>query len=76
MIVCVCLRVSDRDIAQAARGGCTSFERLQQVLGVATRCSRCREQALEVLQLHMQPGAGAAANSACADRASGGGASP
>ena len=50
MIVCVCHRVSDRDIARTVRGGCSSFEGLQQALGVSTACGRCRSCATEVFQ--------------------------
>jgi bacterioferritin-associated ferredoxin len=41
MIVCVCNRVSDRDIARAVDEGCASFEELQAELGVGTRCGAC-----------------------------------
>ncbi|NJM43786.1 MAG: hypothetical protein HC858_07000 [Brachymonas sp.] len=47
MIICVCHRVSDRDIAQMARQG-TSFEQLQWELGVATQCGRCEDCARQV----------------------------
>ena len=47
MIVCVCHRVSDRDIARAVQGGCRSFDELQDDLRVATGCGACRECALE-----------------------------
>ena len=49
MIVCVCRRVSDRDIEHAARSGCASFDDLQMELGVATCCGRCTECAQETL---------------------------
>jgi bacterioferritin-associated ferredoxin len=52
MIVCVCHRVSDRDIARAAREGCASFEELQFELGVATACGRCSDCARETLDHH------------------------
>lgn len=52
MIICVCRRVSDRDIAQAARNGCGSFDDLQIDLGVATCCGRCAECAQETLSRH------------------------
>lgn len=45
MIVCVCHRVSDRQITQQVREGCASFEELQTELGVATRCGTCRQHA-------------------------------
>ena len=38
MIVCVCHRVSDRDIEREVRHGCGSFEELQDELRVATAC--------------------------------------
>ncbi|MFN3860844.1 MAG: bacterioferritin-associated ferredoxin [Roseateles sp.] len=50
MIVCVCHRVSDRDIAIAAASGCPSFEALQDELRVATACGACHECACEVFE--------------------------
>jgi len=47
MIVCVCHRVSDRDIARAVQDGCASFEELQQELKVSTACGKCRGCACE-----------------------------
>jgi bacterioferritin-associated ferredoxin len=41
VIVCVCHRVSDRDIEREVRHGCESFEELQDELRVATACGRC-----------------------------------
>ena len=49
MIVCVCRRVSDHRIRQAAADGATSLECLQFDLGVATQCGRCADCALRVL---------------------------
>jgi bacterioferritin-associated ferredoxin len=49
MIVCICHRVSDRDIARAVQGGCRSFDQLQDTLRVASACGACRECAQEVL---------------------------
>jgi len=58
MIVCVCNRVSDRDIARAVDGGCACFEELQAELRVGTRCAACRpcEQATFDRQLALQGG--------------------
>ncbi|MFG6416006.1 bacterioferritin-associated ferredoxin [Roseateles sp. DC23W] len=50
MIVCVCHRVSDRDIAIAASAGCPSFEALQEDLRVATACGACHDCACEVFE--------------------------
>ena len=52
MIVCICHRVSDRDIAQAARQGCASFDELQDELSVATACGTCDDCARETFALH------------------------
>jgi bacterioferritin-associated ferredoxin len=52
MIVCICHRVSDHDIARAVREGCASFEALQFELGVGTGCGRCHECACETFQAH------------------------
>jgi bacterioferritin-associated ferredoxin len=48
MIVCICRRISDRDIRREAHSGCANFEELQLELGVATCCGCCEETALEV----------------------------
>ena len=45
MIICVCHRVSDRDIARAAREGCASFDELQDELRVGTGCGACQDHA-------------------------------
>ena len=47
MIVCLCHRVSDRDIAAAVRGGTACFEVLQDDLRVASSCGSCLDCALE-----------------------------
>jgi len=55
MIVCVCHRVSDREIARHAQAG-MSFDEIQFELGVATRCGRCEDCARElVAQCHACP---------------------
>jgi bacterioferritin-associated ferredoxin len=48
MIVCVCHRVSDREIARHARAG-MSFDDIQFELGVATQCGSCEGCAREVV---------------------------
>jgi bacterioferritin-associated ferredoxin len=50
MIVCVCLRISDRQITIRALEGCQSFDELQFDTGVATRCGTCRPFAVEVFE--------------------------
>ena len=48
MIVCVCNRVSDREIARHAHAG-MNFEDIQFELGVATQCGRCEGCARDVV---------------------------
>ncbi|MBS0291067.1 MAG: (2Fe-2S)-binding protein [Proteobacteria bacterium] len=48
MIVCVCRRVSDREIARHARAG-MSFDEIQFELGVATQCGCCEDSARDVV---------------------------
>ena len=48
MIVCVCRRVSDREIARHARAG-MGFDEIQWELGVATQCGRCEDFARGVV---------------------------
>jgi bacterioferritin-associated ferredoxin len=52
MIVCICHRVSDRDIERAALQGCASFEQLQDELRVATCCGLCRDCARDTFHEH------------------------
>lgn len=48
MIVCVCRRVSDREIVRHAHAG-MSFDEIQFELGVATQCGRCESCARDVV---------------------------
>ena len=48
MIVCVCHRISDREIARHARAG-MDFSDIQLELGVATQCGRCESCARDVV---------------------------
>lgn len=48
MVVCLCHRVTDRDIARAARSGCTDYETLQDDLRVGTSCGNCDDCARSV----------------------------
>jgi bacterioferritin-associated ferredoxin len=52
MIVCVCHRVSDRDIAREAGSGCADFGSLQDELRVGTACGACLEHAREAFVAH------------------------
>jgi len=48
MIVCVCRRISDREIARHARAG-MGFDEIQFELGVATQCGQCEGCARDVV---------------------------
>ena len=48
MIVCVCKRVSDREIVRHAHSG-MSFDDMQLELGVATCCGSCESCARELV---------------------------
>ena len=61
MIVCLCHRVSDSDIAREVRNGCASFDDLQDELFVARACGSCSECALEVFTACREAPAQAAA---------------
>ena len=52
MIICVCHRVSDRDIAREVAHGCRSFDALQDLTRVATGCGACVEFAQECFAAH------------------------
>lgn len=47
MIVCLCHRVSDRDIRQAVAGGLRNFELLQDETAVGSACGSCLDCARE-----------------------------
>ena len=49
MIVCVCRRVSDHQIREAAAEGAVSLECLKTELGVATQCGQCESCARDVV---------------------------
>ena len=48
MIVCLCHRVSDRDIRRAVESGVRDFETLQDETAVARGCGCCHDCAREV----------------------------
>ena len=49
MIVCVCQRISDREISRHAHSG-MSFDEIQLELGVATQCGSCECSARSIVQ--------------------------
>lgn len=59
MIVCLCHRISDRDIAREVLAGCPDFETLQDQLRVTTACGSCGDCAREVFDEHLAVARGA-----------------
>ena len=54
MIVCLCHRVSDRDIRRSVESGVRNFDVLQDETLVAAGCGCCRECAHEVFEEALQ----------------------
>jgi bacterioferritin-associated ferredoxin len=50
MIVCLCHRVSDRDIRAAVADGVSCFEQLQDDTRTASSCGSCHDCAREVFE--------------------------
>lgn len=49
MYVCICNRVTDKDIKRAATEGATSVSDLRHMLGVSNQCGSCEQAAQDVL---------------------------
>lgn len=54
MIVCLCHRVSDRDIHREVGAGMSCFEQLQDETRVASSCGACHDCAREVFDAAVQ----------------------
>jgi len=54
MIVCLCHRISDRDIHSAVRDGAVCFEQVQDDTRVASSCGSCHDCAREVFDAALQ----------------------
>ncbi len=50
MIVCLCHRISDRDIVRAVEAGTDCFEALQDDTRLASSCGCCHDCAREVFE--------------------------
>jgi len=57
MIVCLCHRVSDRDIRRSVDAGVRNFDVLQDETRVASACGCCHDCAVEVFDTAMAKGA-------------------
>ena len=60
MIICLCHRLSDRDIERAAQRGIESFEQLQDETCIARNCGCCEEYAREIFDDAKAAGCGGA----------------
>ena len=49
MYVCVCRRITDRQIRQLAEQGTQTLDELQRTLGVGSQCGKCTELAHAIL---------------------------
>ena len=49
MIVCVCNRLSEKDVREAARSGCATPEAAYACLGCEVQCGCCLDYAQEVI---------------------------
>lgn len=66
MIICLCRRISDRDIAREAEAGCRDFAALQERTGLGTACGACVEHARGELAAHCSGCGGCARHEAAA----------
>ena len=64
MIVCICHRISDRELARHAGAG-MNFDSIQLETGVATRCGQCESRARDVVARGLDTSDSAALESYC-----------
>ncbi|MFC0679830.1 (2Fe-2S)-binding protein [Lysobacter korlensis] len=50
MYVCICNGVTDRDIREAAEGGCRTMPELTMRTGAGSTCGSCIEMATDILE--------------------------
>jgi bacterioferritin-associated ferredoxin len=50
MIICLCHRISDRDIARLAREGVADFDALQEETCIARNCACCEDCARDLFE--------------------------
>ncbi|MDT8399950.1 MAG: (2Fe-2S)-binding protein [Pseudomonadales bacterium] len=50
MYVCLCKAVTDRQIRDTVNGGACTFSDVRKVLGVATQCGRCSQNAKAIVR--------------------------
>lgn len=52
MYVCVCAGITDADVIETIKDGANTMGDLQEELGVATCCGRCKEMCCHLLDKH------------------------
>lgn len=50
MIICVCRKVSDKQICDAIYNGNNTLEDLQILLGVCIQCQKCENSILQLIE--------------------------
>lgn len=77
MIICLCRRISDRDIRASVAAGTRNFELLQDETGLASACGSCHDCARELFDAALGLGpsrggcGGCGGSCACASAAAG-----
>ena len=61
MIICVCHAVSESEIEDCMRLGCSGVDELRDSLGVTSGCGRCHESVCQVVNAHVLRSGGVAA---------------
>ncbi len=59
MIICICKRVSDREINRRLESGCDSVGELGRACRAGTDCGACAGQLLEMVRTHRRSREGA-----------------
>jgi bacterioferritin-associated ferredoxin len=54
MIVCICNKITDKDIEDEINNGCKTFEELQDKTGLGTDCGCCRKVALKIFNKEVE----------------------
>lgn len=49
MYVCICHKVTDRDIESAVRSGCCNLRSVQKLTALGTQCGSCCELAKDII---------------------------
>lgn len=50
MIICICRKISDKQICNAIRNGDNTLEDLQISLGVCIQCRKCEKSVIQLIE--------------------------